>query len=463
MFPGEMGQVVPFIARVRESGDWTAAERARLQELADRLGASGVDVEVIYGATDEGDPWCVVTDGDGDVLIHVARIGGAFVVHSAIDDAVNENVDLHAALRDRLDATDDVAAAYSATILPFALRQGQTFLALVVAAAFFYETAGVGETAQAAELPAAPLSEPEAPPPETDTQTPERDLATQGATLQSQATPAAAPVTVAAILPPPEPAAAAPVTHDEDAPTAPATSVEEPEAAAPVEVTTAAAAPTEAPVVIQGTDGDDEITGTAADEHIIGGAGNDTLRGGGGHDTLEGGVGDDRIELTSGTIAIGGEGADTFVIQSPVQMGHANTLLGVVLDFSNFDGDRLITANGRFIAVPPRPGEPGKPGGPITQGGETALTGDGAGGDRSGGGDFSGQGFDPTHPTLIGGGNGGTTLVVPPLTRVEVDVDGDGVIDGYVLVGRNGHILGGEENPIVLTPGHGLSDGSLLG
>ena len=84
-----MGQVVPFIARVRDSGDWSAAERARLEELADRLAASGVRVEVIFGATDEGDPWCVVTDENGDVLIHVARIDGRFVFHSSIDDMVN--------------------------------------------------------------------------------------------------------------------------------------------------------------------------------------------------------------------------------------------------------------------------------------------------------------------------------------------------------------------------------------
>ena len=32
-----MGQVVPFIARVRDSGDWTAAERARLEALARTL------------------------------------------------------------------------------------------------------------------------------------------------------------------------------------------------------------------------------------------------------------------------------------------------------------------------------------------------------------------------------------------------------------------------------------------
>src|SRR5688572_10953244 len=160
-----MGQVVPFIARVRDSGDWTATERARLQELADRLAAGGVEVDVIFGATDEGDPWCVVTDGDGDVLIHVARIGGAFVVHSAVDDAVNENADLHTALRDHLDATDAAMAPQSATILPFGMtaRQGQTFLALVVAASFFYETAGIGGEAEAAELPPELPAEP--PPP----------------------------------------------------------------------------------------------------------------------------------------------------------------------------------------------------------------------------------------------------------------------------------------------------------
>src|SRR5690349_5027463 len=142
-----MGQVVPFIARVRDSGDWTASERARLEELADRLADGGVRVEVIFGATDEGDPWCVVTDEDGDVLIHVARIDGKFVVHSAIDDAVNESVDLHTALRDRLAATEEMLAPTSATILPFTARQAQTFLALVAATAFFYETAGIGDTA----------------------------------------------------------------------------------------------------------------------------------------------------------------------------------------------------------------------------------------------------------------------------------------------------------------------------
>ncbi|MBU1377488.1 MAG: hypothetical protein KKB47_09355 [Alphaproteobacteria bacterium] len=454
-----MGQVVPFIARVRESGDWTESERARLQELADRLSAGGVEVDVIFGATDEGDPWCVVTDGNGDVLIHVARIGGAFVVHSAVDDAVNENVDLHTALRDHLDATEAVLAPQSATILPFGMtaRQGQTFLALVAATAFFYETAGIGGEATAAEAPPELPAEPTAPPPDADAPSQDRELATQGATLHP-ASAGAAPAVVAVVAPVADaPPAAAP--HQEetvDAPTAPAAPIETAPAVKPDETAAAPAIRAEPPaVVIHGTDGDDLLVGTAADEHIIGGAGNDTLRGGGGHDLLEGGAGDDRIELTSGTIAVGGEGADTFVIAAPVHLGNANTLLGTVLDFTSFD--KLITSSGQTIRVPPHPGT-GADGTkiPPVDNGFTAQQGDPG---------------HPTGPTTLapdptdrgaGGGDYGTTLVNPPLTRVDVDFDGDGVMDGYVLVGPHGNMLGGNDSPIVIT-GQALTGGDVFG
>jgi len=447
-----MGQVVPFIARVRDSGDWTAAERARLEEVADCLAASGVHVEVIFGATDEGDPWCVVTDGSGDVLIHVARIDGRFVVHSAIDDAVNEGADLHSALRERLEATEVAVAPQTATILPFGLsaRQGQTFLALVAATAFFHETSGVADQAQAAELPRELITEPLAPPPEVDAASQDREVVAQGA-AQQPASPDPTPANTT--LAPAEPDPAAPAAPREEEATETPRAALEPaagQAAPAAEILDAPKAPgkAEPAILIQGTDGDDKLVGTTADEHIVGGAGNDTLIGGGGHDLLEGGKGDDRIELTSGTTAVGGEGADTFVIQAPVQLGHANTLLGVILDYSTFDGDKIVTAAGRVIQLPFRPPNEGK----------TTTTdhgGDGDG-DRSGG-TFTSQGGDNGHPTLTPGGTGdhdfGTTLTgqPPPLTRVEIDFDGDGVMDGYVLVGRNGHILGGEDDPVVVT------------
>ena len=132
-----MDNVVPFAPRPSAGGGWTAAERARLSELADRLAEGGAKVEVVYGVTDEGDPWCVIKDDQEEVLIHVARINGQFVIHDASADAIQEGETLWAAC-DRLlggdwrEARDDVVVSLSA-------RQVQTFIALVVAATFIHE------------------------------------------------------------------------------------------------------------------------------------------------------------------------------------------------------------------------------------------------------------------------------------------------------------------------------------
>ena len=447
-----MGQVVPFIARVRDSGDWSASERARLQELADRLSASGVKVEVIFGATDEGDPWCVVTDPDGDVLIHVARIDGVFVVHSAIDDCVSEDGDLHGALRDRLAATEDAIAPQSAVILPFGLtaRQGQTFLALVIATAFLYETAGIGGEAEAAEAPpAAPPGGDTPPPPASDDDAPvqERQLAAQGAALRDLE-PAHAQTAIAVAS---ETTASSPPVEASAAPSsAPLEATPEPLASA----IQATASPPPAAVVIQGTAGDDRLVGTTADEIIQGGAGNDTLIGGGGHDTLTGGAGDDRIEVTAEAVAIGGAGADTFVIAAPVHPGTAGVLLGVVLDFSVLEGDRFVTTQGHAVRLlPPRPmpvdGSFG-PGG-LTTAPPTLAPNTLAPTTRPTGPDDNGF-------TILGGNP--PTLAPPPLTRVEVDLNGDGEADGYLLIG--GPPGAPTEAPIIVT-GQSLGASDPLG
>lgn len=404
-----MGQVVPFIARVRDSGDWTESERARLEDFADRLNAGGVKVEAVFGATDEGDPWCVVTDADGDVLIHVARIGGVFVVHSAVDDAMNEGADLHSALRERLTAPEDAVAPKSATILPFDMstRQAQTLLALVVASAFFYETAGLGDHAQAAELPHAPAAPDDPPPPaaptaDSDIHAQDREVTTPAAALQdpTHATTLAA-----------EAEAPAAVVARTDAPTPqppPLQAQPADTAAKAAEAIVLAAAPeAPAPLVIKGTAGDDLLTGTAANEHILGGAGNDTLVGGGGHDTLDGGAGNDRIELTATVVAIGGEGADTFVIRGPHPGEPAGEhpggfFFGVILDFNADQGDRVVNSQGGLARLTPHPTD-----------GATAT--------------------DQTAPTLSGAHGFGPPLTI--LSRVDVDLNGDGVVDGYIMVG----------------------------
>jgi hypothetical protein len=130
-----LGQVLPFVTRLSARSDFSAEERARLAELAERYAAVGVRVEVIFGATEEGDPWCVVKDEAEEVLIHVARIGDTFVVHYALDDALRQGQDLRSVLRERL-AWEDRPEV----VVPFS-RQAQSLLALIVAASFMHETA----------------------------------------------------------------------------------------------------------------------------------------------------------------------------------------------------------------------------------------------------------------------------------------------------------------------------------
>jgi hypothetical protein len=414
-----MGDVVPFIARVRSSGDWTAAERARLQELADSLtGAGGARVEAVFGATDAGDPWCVVTDENGDVLIHVARIDGKFVVHSAVDDALTEDADLHSALRDRLNSevtTEDD----SAVVVPFSLggRQAQTFLALVIATSFFYETVGFADSAEAAPAPLeTPLADPPPPPPDIKTPTHERELAVQGAALAEPAP--ARPTLLAFAAPAAGEAAPVPVQIQVPTPHGP-----QAPAGAPAEATIlAVAAPRGEDIrVVAGTAGDDELVGTAADERLIGGDGDDTLRGGGGADLLQGGAGDDHLELGARVTAFGGEGADTFEIIAPQTLGRPETLLGVVADFSLLDGDKIVW-QGHTIDLSQTPAQQ-----PPTLTGPTPPT-------------------DPTPPADFGSTGGGVgpgaeglgpstnSGFGPEYRRVDVDLDGDGVNDGYILV-----------------------------
>lgn len=485
-----MGQIVPFVARVRDSGDWTAAERARLEALADQLHASGVKVDVVFGATDAGDPWCVVTDGDGDVLIHVARIGGVFVVHSAVDDTISEDTDLQTALRDQLDAAGAGAAQASATILPFSLtaRQGQTFLALVAASAFFYETLGDAGPAEAAAPPLPPSEDPVVPPAEPDDPSiHERETAAQ-ASAAPDPHDDAAPV-AAALEPAADPTPVAAPEAEEELPSPPPQAA--PVAQAAEHAVAAPVAAEDAPpvVVVKGTDGDDLLVGTAADERIEGGAGNDTLIGGGGHDTLDGGAGNDRIELAPDAVAIGGSGADTFVIQAPVHPGHPETLLGVVLDFNGAEGDRLVTWRGEWIRFgrgdgqPPGPPAGGSNGGGAQDGGSH----DGTSQDGAGDGPLTTMTLAPS----TGGTDGGATDTAPAdggdnsrtvgpftitdtatFTRVEVDFDNDGVADGYILLAHTAqwqtptfvtldHPPG--DPPITASVGHALMQGADFG
>lgn len=400
-----MSNVVSFEPRPSAGGGWTAAERARLSELADRLSGNGAKVEVVYGMTDEGDPWCVIKDENEEVLIHVARINGQFVIHDASADAVQEGDTLWSAC-DRLlggdwrEVREDVVVSLSA-------RQVQTFIALVVAGTFIYDI----EHAEAA--PDTTPAEPAAPAPalisvaateaaQASTEEQRQDLLALQHGPSDDAAPPAALSPETATTPAPSQAAAADTPSQTEA------------------VATALAAPPEpAPGhVLQGTDGhddlrggdgddtlhggagDDSLSGGAGADHLYGGAGADTLDGGGApegkFDFLDGGEGDDQIELAPTTLAFGGAGADTFVLHDrPGPDG----LLGMIFDFSAEQGDRLVNAQGKNVLGRPEHADPA-------------------------------QGVQ-TFESLA-------TRTPQPGQRILLDIDGDGQEDGYAFLAGPG-------------------------
>ena len=410
-----MATVVPFIARFRQSVDWTAVERAGLDQLADRYAAAGLKVEVVFGATDAGDPWCVVQDEAGEVLAHIARIGGRIVVHSVLTDRLSEGADLSAALSG--DPGAAVGGALGGEIV--SLGETQTLITLVAAG---LELEGGGPSVAHAAAPA--LNDALLSPSEGASRNPPRvvgahDLAAPEAAspeLAADARPAASGTTTPTAEPP---AAAlqpeAPGFLQVLAPTA-----TDP-AAPPVAEFGHAVSAAPGPTVFLGSAGGDGVPGASAAQQLAGGAGHDTLQEGGGLETVIGGAGDDRIELAVGVTAIGGAGADTFVIGPQPALGDSETLIARILDFDAEEGDRLLTWRGEQV--------------PVVLHGEAPRS--------------------AARAQLEGG-----------LARLNVDLDGDGKPDGYLLI-REHHGPRAEPDPRLLEvlaldhglplPGHSLA------
>lgn len=62
--------------------DWSNQELADIYRVKKLLDAAGVPNTLERGISDEGDPWCVFCSLEGEVFIHLSRIGGRFVVDS---------------------------------------------------------------------------------------------------------------------------------------------------------------------------------------------------------------------------------------------------------------------------------------------------------------------------------------------------------------------------------------------
>ncbi len=365
-------------------------------------------MDAAYGVSDAGDPWCVITDDSDEVLIHVARIDGQFVIHDAAADAVEAEDTLWSAF-ERLMGPDWRGAGDDDMVVP--LRQAQSVLALVAALLFVSEIAHVADHAPHEDIPEAPR--PAAGPEVAALAAPAaHDGIVANATAQIQTAEDSSPRRQALIA-----RAAEPPTDAESSHAAP-TPVPGPASSGPSvlhePVAPMALAQAESPLepgrmLIAGNGGESLLGGTGGD-HLVGGTGNDTLIGGGARpgeiDLLEGGAGDDRIMLGARTVAVGGEGHDVFVVPTlspepkvaaPEGATAPVATAGVILDFT-LDDHIDMSPTGRIVSV-------------------------------------------TANVDVLAGLHAFTSLARQPVTpgvTVGIDLDGDGRADTYLFVAGSG-------------------------
>ncbi|PIB93136.1 hypothetical protein [Caulobacter sp. FWC2] len=370
-----MGEILAFSPRPPAS-DWSANERGLLMLLTQQLETAYGEVDGIFGQTDSGDPWYVVTDSNQDVLVHVARIDGQFVVHDAAIDMFHQVGSLWGALRQVLSSS---MTEQNGTVVAFnpSSREAQSFLSLVIAVGLYLELRGA-ELGQAGHLTFDNLPRIDDPALQTMAsrlvaalnleadRTPAHTPA--AATGEAAAAPAAikpesaGSIVVQAPSEAPQGLSVFKIAHltGEQAPPAPAP--------APSPVQAPAAADERAVVedvgnqgfaatksVMVGSSGNDVMYGTAGADTIRGGAGDDYIDGRGAPkgevDHLEGGEGADRIVMNARVVAKGGAGADTFLISAAPPADKTAALLGVVLDYTAAKGDHLAVMGDGHVTV----------------------------------------------------------------------------------------------------------------
>lgn len=136
-----MGEILAFSPRPPAS-DWSPNERGLLMLLTQQLSSSYGEVDGVFGQTDSGDPWYVVTDANQDVLVHIARIDGQFVVHDAAIDMFHQVGSLWGALRQVLSSSVEDPGGVVVAFNPSS-REAQSFLSLVIAVGLYLELRGL--------------------------------------------------------------------------------------------------------------------------------------------------------------------------------------------------------------------------------------------------------------------------------------------------------------------------------
>jgi len=144
-----LSRVLPFRKKADTLG-WRPEDLAECYRVVGLLSRSGLPVAIDSGLTDEGEPWAIVLREDtGDVLLHMARLDGTFVVVSAAGPIAQRGESLRAVL-DAAIRTGGLAmlTRHSAPSGSEILRlHPSTLIAAVIAAALVHT-----QTSQAALL-----------------------------------------------------------------------------------------------------------------------------------------------------------------------------------------------------------------------------------------------------------------------------------------------------------------------
>ena len=83
---------------------WTNQDIADFYRAVDILRNAGLNTEVDSGTTDEGDPWFVfIRPENGDVIAHFARVDGAFIAVSSLNNEIYKGRDIRGIVDQMLD------------------------------------------------------------------------------------------------------------------------------------------------------------------------------------------------------------------------------------------------------------------------------------------------------------------------------------------------------------------------
>jgi hypothetical protein len=171
---------------------WQPNELAEFYRVVALLARSGLAVSLQTGLSDEGDPWAVIVrDDTGDVLVHLARMDGQFVVASAAGPPARRGRDLRAVV--------DAAMADSSMVSASVRKSDSLFLhPATVLAAFIVTAWAHTETLQNRYMRLEPASDDPASPDQRATQPQAPPTARNGGAVEAGLVPSSPSVAMAA-------------------------------------------------------------------------------------------------------------------------------------------------------------------------------------------------------------------------------------------------------------------------